>query len=255
MLDVASLASVTDFARRWDASGRPLHVLINNAGVMSFGCARFSRTAGGQPALSHAWPRHASRGHEHQQLTLLQALQCSEHSCVNCDLASGQCLSSGRWPMIPICRRRQGDDGGRAGDVRRDQLPGAPPADAAPAATPPAVLEGASLRRTVGTLCGRSAARAIWVHHPARRAATSCYRPVRSAANMQTKRICRLRGSQHRSGSLAVFRRLRGVVRWWRMPSQAPVHRHDAPVAVRRHRGPRASLMWRPRCTSWGGCG
>jgi NAD(P)-dependent dehydrogenase (short-subunit alcohol dehydrogenase family) len=32
------LASVTEFAARWAASQRPLHVLINNAGVMSYGC-------------------------------------------------------------------------------------------------------------------------------------------------------------------------------------------------------------------------
>ena len=38
-LDVCSLASVSDFAARWGASERPLHVLINNAGVMSYGCA------------------------------------------------------------------------------------------------------------------------------------------------------------------------------------------------------------------------
>ena len=38
-LDVSCLASVTDFAARWDASQRPLHALVNNAGVMSFGCA------------------------------------------------------------------------------------------------------------------------------------------------------------------------------------------------------------------------
>ena len=39
LMDVASLSSVKQFAERWDASKRPLHVLINNAGIMSFGCA------------------------------------------------------------------------------------------------------------------------------------------------------------------------------------------------------------------------
>ncbi len=39
-LDVAFPASVNDFADRWDASGRPLHVLVNNAGILNFtGCA------------------------------------------------------------------------------------------------------------------------------------------------------------------------------------------------------------------------
>jgi NAD(P)-dependent dehydrogenase (short-subunit alcohol dehydrogenase family) len=35
LLDLASLASVADFARRLLAEGRPLDLLINNAGVMA----------------------------------------------------------------------------------------------------------------------------------------------------------------------------------------------------------------------------
>lgn len=39
ILDVANLASVRAFADRWDASGRPLHALINNAGIFTLaGC-------------------------------------------------------------------------------------------------------------------------------------------------------------------------------------------------------------------------
>ncbi len=48
VLDVALLSSVRNFAQRWDASKRPLHVLINNAGIMSFGCA-LVRPAYGHP--------------------------------------------------------------------------------------------------------------------------------------------------------------------------------------------------------------
>ena len=37
LLDVASQASVRAFARRWTDARRPLHVLVNNAGVFCFG--------------------------------------------------------------------------------------------------------------------------------------------------------------------------------------------------------------------------
>ncbi len=40
LLDVASLESVRRFAEDWAASGRPLHVLINNAGIFSFAGGR-----------------------------------------------------------------------------------------------------------------------------------------------------------------------------------------------------------------------
>ncbi len=36
LLDVASQASVRSFAAQWTAARRPLHVLINNAGIFSF---------------------------------------------------------------------------------------------------------------------------------------------------------------------------------------------------------------------------
>jgi NAD(P)-dependent dehydrogenase (short-subunit alcohol dehydrogenase family) len=35
LLDVASLASIREFAAKWNADGRTLDVLINNAGVMA----------------------------------------------------------------------------------------------------------------------------------------------------------------------------------------------------------------------------
>jgi NAD(P)-dependent dehydrogenase (short-subunit alcohol dehydrogenase family) len=39
LLDLDSLASVRAFVDAWEASGRPLHILINNAGVFHMGGA------------------------------------------------------------------------------------------------------------------------------------------------------------------------------------------------------------------------
>lgn len=39
-LDVASLVSVRDFAQQWEAGGRALHILVNNAGVYAMGAPR-----------------------------------------------------------------------------------------------------------------------------------------------------------------------------------------------------------------------
>lgn len=38
LLDLASFASVRDFVQRWEQQQRPLHVLINNAGMFNMGC-------------------------------------------------------------------------------------------------------------------------------------------------------------------------------------------------------------------------
>ena len=47
ILDVANLASVRAFADRWDATGRPLHALINNAGIFTLaGCVRLPQFPG-----------------------------------------------------------------------------------------------------------------------------------------------------------------------------------------------------------------
>ncbi|KAK9806291.1 hypothetical protein WJX72_008741 [[Myrmecia] bisecta] len=48
-LDVSSLASVRAFAQAWQQRGRPLHVLVNNAGIFSMGAAR-SETVDGVEA-------------------------------------------------------------------------------------------------------------------------------------------------------------------------------------------------------------
>jgi NAD(P)-dependent dehydrogenase (short-subunit alcohol dehydrogenase family) len=37
LLDLASLASVRGFVQRWEEQARPLHVLINNAGMFNMG--------------------------------------------------------------------------------------------------------------------------------------------------------------------------------------------------------------------------
>lgn len=39
LLDLASLASVRDFVQRWEQQQRPLHVLVNNAGMFAMGGA------------------------------------------------------------------------------------------------------------------------------------------------------------------------------------------------------------------------
>ena len=39
LLDVASLESVRSFAKSWQQQNRPLHMLINNAGIFSMGGA------------------------------------------------------------------------------------------------------------------------------------------------------------------------------------------------------------------------
>ena len=36
-LDLASLKSVREFGAKWEQSGRELHILINNAGVLNMG--------------------------------------------------------------------------------------------------------------------------------------------------------------------------------------------------------------------------
>lgn len=49
LLDLASLESVRQFVARWEATKRPLHVLINNAGLFNMGgvCMRVCDTADG----------------------------------------------------------------------------------------------------------------------------------------------------------------------------------------------------------------
>lgn len=52
LLDVASQASVRAFAQRWTAARRPLHVLINNAGVFSFSEVRKESPDGAEVHLA-----------------------------------------------------------------------------------------------------------------------------------------------------------------------------------------------------------
>ncbi|GAX83873.1 hypothetical protein CEUSTIGMA_g11298.t1 [Chlamydomonas eustigma] len=39
-VDLSSLKSVREFSQKWESQKRPLHILINNAGIMSMGAAR-----------------------------------------------------------------------------------------------------------------------------------------------------------------------------------------------------------------------
>ena len=41
LLDVASLESIRRFAKAWHEQKRPLHMLVNNAGIFSMGGARW----------------------------------------------------------------------------------------------------------------------------------------------------------------------------------------------------------------------
>lgn len=69
-LDVASLASVRSFAAAWAATGRPLHVLVCNAGIFSMGAPR-SQTGDGFEA--HIGTNHL--GHFLLTVLLMPALR------------------------------------------------------------------------------------------------------------------------------------------------------------------------------------
>lgn len=59
LLDLASLASVKAFVQRWEQQQRPLHILINNAGMFNMG----GEAAGGRgaaPRLSRAPQQHST---------------------------------------------------------------------------------------------------------------------------------------------------------------------------------------------------
>lgn len=56
-LDLSSLQSVRDFAAAWRAAKRPLHVLVNNAGIFAMGAV----SASGLCGLWPVWASAASR--------------------------------------------------------------------------------------------------------------------------------------------------------------------------------------------------
>lgn len=52
-IDMASLASVRSFAAGWRASGRPVDLLVNNAGILDFGAGRTARVLTGDGHEQH----------------------------------------------------------------------------------------------------------------------------------------------------------------------------------------------------------
>lgn len=49
ILDLASMASVRSFASSWEAEGRLLHVLVNNAGILGMGGERLLTQGWSEP--------------------------------------------------------------------------------------------------------------------------------------------------------------------------------------------------------------
>ncbi|KAG2433604.1 hypothetical protein HYH02_012534 [Chlamydomonas schloesseri] len=70
LLDLASLDSVRAFAAAWEAEGRPLHLLINNAGVFTIGAPRSETRDGFE---MHMGSNHL--GHYLLTLSLLPSLR------------------------------------------------------------------------------------------------------------------------------------------------------------------------------------
>lgn len=63
-MDLADLASVRAFARSWTATGRPLHGLVNNAGIMACPLARVGPGWESQFAICHLGHFELARGLE-----------------------------------------------------------------------------------------------------------------------------------------------------------------------------------------------
>lgn len=68
-LDLSSLSSIREFAAAWEATGLPLHILINNAGILSLGAARAETEDGFE---SHIGTNHL--GHFLLTMSLLPSL-------------------------------------------------------------------------------------------------------------------------------------------------------------------------------------
>ncbi len=89
-LDLMDPASVDAFATRYLASGRPLHALINNAGVMGGPLLRDARGYESQFATNHL-------GHFQLTLGLLPALRAAHGARVVTVTSGGHRLSDIRW--------------------------------------------------------------------------------------------------------------------------------------------------------------
>lgn len=89
-LDLLDPASVDAFASRFLDSGRPLHILVNNAGVMSGPLFRDARGYESQFATNHL-------GHFQLTLALLPALRAAHGARVVNVTSGGHRLSDIRW--------------------------------------------------------------------------------------------------------------------------------------------------------------
>jgi NAD(P)-dependent dehydrogenase (short-subunit alcohol dehydrogenase family) len=98
LLDLADLASVRRFAEAWLARGEPLHVLINNAGIMACPLARTAQGYESQFATNHL-------GHFALTRALLPALLKAEAPRVVALSSSGHRLSPVQFDDIHFERR------------------------------------------------------------------------------------------------------------------------------------------------------
>lgn len=89
-LDLLDPESIDAFARRYLASGRPLHVLLNNAGIMGGELVRDVRGYEAQFATNHL-------GHFQLTLRLLPALQAANGARVVNVSSGGHMLTDIRW--------------------------------------------------------------------------------------------------------------------------------------------------------------
>jgi NAD(P)-dependent dehydrogenase (short-subunit alcohol dehydrogenase family) len=89
-LDLLDPASIDAFATRYVGSGRPLHILINNAGIMGGELLRDARGYESQFATNHL-------GHFQLTLGLLPALRAAHGSRVVNVSSGGHHLSDIRW--------------------------------------------------------------------------------------------------------------------------------------------------------------
>jgi NAD(P)-dependent dehydrogenase (short-subunit alcohol dehydrogenase family) len=89
-LDLLDPVSIDAFARRYVDSGRPLHILINNAGIMSGPLVRDARGYESQFATNHL-------GHFQLTLGLLPALRAAHGARVVNLTSGGHRMSDIRW--------------------------------------------------------------------------------------------------------------------------------------------------------------
>ncbi|GHF87435.1 SDR family NAD(P)-dependent oxidoreductase [Streptomyces thermodiastaticus] len=89
-LDLLDPASVDDFAARWRASRRPLHILVNNAGIMGGDLVRDARGYESHFALNHL-------GHFQLTLGLYPALRAAHGARVVTVSSGAQRICGIRW--------------------------------------------------------------------------------------------------------------------------------------------------------------